>query len=384
MTRKIKVGVFSSYYPTYRDAVFAYLSKQDKFEFTFYSGAPPENSYIVDSEKRPYKYKKIICRSFNIPGTKNAISYRSGVIKSILKKEYDVFIVSNDILGIDIWLSCLIAKIYKVPICIWGQGMSRPPSNFRNSLRKLLTRLAKSAVYYSEGGKQYWVDRGISSRKLFVAYNALDTTIQLDARNTITEVELQEFLRIQGLTDKRVVVYLGRLIQIKKPTIFIDAVAKAYSQDHRVCGILIGDGPQRGELEQQARAHGILGKAIIFLGEAYDEFVLARYLMISSAVVLPAAAGLAIQHAAVYGSPLILGDILNEHLPEQEIVEEGKTGLWCPDGDVGAFAAAILRLSTDSDFRDYLSANVKREIDEKYNVARMAQGFIDAVQYCLE
>jgi len=260
--------------------------------------------------------------------------------------------------------------------------MSRPPSKFRNALRWLLTSLASAALFYSEGGKQYWIDRSIPDRKLFVAYNALDTNKQIQIRDTTTQKDVAGFLRAQGLSGMRLVVYLGRLIPVKKPSVFIDAVAKAYAQDSRVVGLLVGDGPQRKELEQQACGRGLLGKVIRFVGESYDEHVLARYLMASTAVVLPAAAGLAIQHAAVYGSPLILGDIPNEHLPEQEIVEEGKTGLWCPDGDVEAFAAAILRLVRDSAFRDSLSANVKREIDEKYNVENMAQGFIDSVHYC--
>ena len=120
-----------------------------------------------------------------------------------------------------------------------------------------------------------------------------------------------------------------------------------------------------------------------FVGELYDESLLARYLKASVAVVLPVAAGLAIQHAAVYGSPLILGHVPGHHLPEQEIVVEGKTGLWCPDEDIDAFAAAILKLTRDDEFRSALSANVIREIDEKYSVARMAQGFIDALHYCV-
>jgi len=226
------------------------------------------------------------------------------------------------------------------------------------------------------------MDRGIPARKLFVAYNALDTDQQIKIRDTINQEDITEFLRAKGLAGKRLVVYLGRLIPIKQPSVFIDAVAAAHSQDSRVAGVLIGDGPQRGELEQQARARNLLGTVVLFTGEVYDEQVLARYLIASSAMVLPAAAGLAIQHAAVYGTPLILGDIHNMHLPEQEIVEEGKTGLWCPEGDTDAFAAAILRLVHDSAYRDTLSVNIKRIINDKYNTARMARGFIDAVRYC--
>jgi len=379
---RFRVAVISSYFPGYRDAVFARLSQNAALEFTFLAGSPPSGSFIRDTATRPYTFRPIRWFGIPVPGTRNVISYRCGTIWALLRRKYDVLILSNNVLGLDIWFCCLLGRFVRIPVCIWGPGMSRPPNKLRNALRWVLTSLASAALYYSEGGRQFWIDRGIPPRKLFVAYNALDTSQQIQARDTITQEDVAEFLRARGLADKRLVVYLGRLIRAKKPSVFIDAVAKAYAQDSRVVGVLVGDGPQREELEQQARDRGLLGNVVLFSGESYDEHVLARYLMASSAVVLPAAAGLAIQHAAVYGSPLILGDIPNEHLPEQEIVEEGRTGLWCPDGDVDAFAAAILRLVRDPVYRDLLSANVKREIDEKFNVARMAQGFIDAVHYC--
>ena len=69
-----------------------------------------------------------------------------------------------------------------VPVCIWGQGLSRPPSRFRNALRFALTSLATAAVYYTDGGRDYWLKRGIPAKKLFVAYNALDTDKQIRIR----------------------------------------------------------------------------------------------------------------------------------------------------------------------------------------------------------
>jgi len=53
------------------------------------------------------------------------------------------------------------------------------------------------------------------------------------------------------------------LVAMKKPAVFIDAVAKARAQDSQVTGLLIGDGPQRQELEQRARARG-LGMPSVF------------------------------------------------------------------------------------------------------------------------
>jgi glycosyltransferase involved in cell wall biosynthesis len=383
MTHKIRVGVFSRYYPSYRDAVFSRLSQCDDPEFTFLGGPPPSKSFIRDTSVRPYTYRPIRWFTIPVPGTSNSISYRCGTIWAMLRRKYDVMIIGNDILGIDDWICCLASRLFRVPVCIWGQGLSRPPSKFRDALRFKLTSLATAALYYTDSGREYWAKRGIPREKLFVAYNSLDTDKQIQIRARTTPEELSAHLDSQGLTGKKIVAFLGRLIPDKKPRVFIDAVAKAAAQDADVVGVIIGEGPERQALEQYVREKSLV-EHIRFVGAVYDEPTMAKYLMSSVAMVLPAFAGLAIQHAAVYGVPVILGNVAHSHGPEQEIVEEGKTGLWCPDEDADAFAAAILRLVRDPAYRDCLSANIRRVIEEKYNAGSMAQGFIDAVRYCVK
>lgn len=380
---KIRVGAFSTYYPGYRDAVFRCLSLNPRYEFTFLADRSPAKKFIRDSPSQPYTFRRIRVLTVPIPGTPNQLSHHFGQVTALLRREFDVLLLTNDILAPDIWLCCLLSPLFRVPICIWGQGLSRPPSRLRTALRFALTSLAKAAVYYSEGGKSYWIKQGIPAEKLFVAYNALDTDTQRTIRASLTPAVMQEFLAAQGLEGKKIVTYLGRLIAEKKPAVFVDAVANAVASVPSLVGLVIGDGPQRAELERRAADRGV-SDALRFVGELYDERLVAQYLTASTAVVLPAAAGLAIQHAAVYGAPLILGDQPDHHLPEQEIVVEGVTGLWCPDEDIERFSGAILRLCQDPAFRDSLSANARREIDEKYNVDRMAQGFLDALDYCVK
>ena len=74
----------------------------------------------------------------------------------LLRRKYDVFIIGNDILGLDSWLCCLLARFLRIPVCIWGQGLSRPPSRFRDGLRFALTSLSTAAIYYTDGGRDYW------------------------------------------------------------------------------------------------------------------------------------------------------------------------------------------------------------------------------------
>ena len=378
----IRVGLFSSYFPEHRDGVFARLSQDKDLDFTFLAGSPRVGSYIKASTSKLYRYRPIRVFAIPILRTKNFVTYRCGAVWALLRRKYDVLILANDILGLEAWICCLLSRLLRVPVCIWGQGLSRPPSRFRDILRFVLTSLSTAALYYTDEGRDYWIKRGIPKKKLFVAYNALDTDAQIKIRARTSQEELAAYLNAEGLDGKKIFVFLGRLIAAKKPRVFIDAVARAATHNPAIFGIMIGDGPVRYALEQYVLDQALTNH-IRFIGAIYDESTIAKILMSSTAMLLPAFAGLAIEHAAVYGVPVILGDVAHSHGPEQAIVEDGKTGLRCPDEDLDAFATAILQLAGDSKFRESLSVNIRREIDEKYNVYCMAQGFIDAVHYCI-
>ena len=382
MTKRKRVAFFSICFPIYREAVLETLSNHPDIDFEFASGLVPPGSMMREASAPGIKRIFIRVLNLHIPGTKYALTWLEGALSSVVFRKYDALVLTNDVLAPYVWMACLLGPVFRVPICIWGQGISRPPSAFRDTLRRWLTRLATSAVYYSEGGRQYWIDRGIQREKLFVAYNALDSTLQIRVRDTTTPEHLNEFLACEQLENKKTIVCLGRLIALKRPDILVAAVAKLAANDPDVLGIFLGDGPERAALEHQAKELGALAQ-IRFVGETYDEKFISKYLMTCKAVLLPAAAGLAIQHAAVYGAPLVLGDQPGHHLPEQEIVKHEETGLWCPDSDVEAFAKALSRFIYDDGFRNKVSINLKQEIDEKYNTRKMAQGFVDAVQYCL-
>jgi len=380
--RKHKVGVFGAYYPAYRYGVFSRLVQIRHLDFTFHCGERPRGSHIRPLDARDIGFRSLRSYEVAIPGTRNAVRFRGGCISAMLRRDYDVVILTNDILGPDIWLSCLLSHWVGIPVCLWGQGISRPPSWLRDTLRYWLTSLATAALYYTDSVKNYWIKKGIPSEKLFVAYNALNTDEQIRIRDSLSLSDLDAFLSSHGLAGRKIVTFLGRLIPEKKPWLFLDIVKKTVALEPTIIGIIIGDGPERERLEAQAHHLGISGQ-IRFLGAVYEEELLAKYLMTSVVVVLPAFAGLAIQHAAVYGTPLILGDLPHSHGPEQEIVVHNHTGLWSPAEDIDAFANAILRLIREPDLRCMLSHNLKKIIDEKYNVERMTQGFLDAVHYCL-
>src|SRR5207302_304111 len=100
--------------------------------------------------------------------------------------------------------------------------------------------------------KQYLRHYGAPSNRCFAAPHAVDNdrfkseSDRLRPRRTSLRKEF-------GLPEDGVVfLFVGKFIPLKRTTLFVDAVARAATQVPKICGLMVGDGPLRGEAEQRA------------------------------------------------------------------------------------------------------------------------------------
>lgn len=143
-------------------------------------------------------------------------------------------------------------------------------------------------------------------------------------------------------------VCVGRFVEQKGHPILIDATALLRDRGVDFELVLVGDGPLRGDLEEQIRAHG-LGERVRLVGWQSNEAVRA-WLRDSRALVLPSfAEGLpvVIMEALAVGRPVVSTQIAG--IPE--LVRPGETGWLVTPGSVEALAVAI---------REALEAPVER------------------------
>jgi glycosyltransferase involved in cell wall biosynthesis len=152
------------------------------------------------------------------------------------------------------------------------------------------------------------------------------------------------------------VLFVGRLAERKGVRYLIDAVVDlpAALRPHLT---IIGDGPERGALEAQARTRGADDR-VTFRGWVTPEELDAAYTE-ASVFVLPAVVdargdteglGMVLLEAMTYRVPVIstpLGGVT-------DIVQHDSTGLLVPPNDAAALAAAITRIATEPALADRL------------------------------
>lgn len=169
-------------------------------------------------------------------------------------------------------------------------------------------------------------------------------------------------------------VFVGRLAGVKGVPILLSALSQLL---HEIPGLrvtLIGDGPERPDLEACAKEAG-LGNVVDFAGYKSQAEV-AETLSHADALVLPSFAE---------GVPVTLMEAMASGLPVlatrvggiSELVEDGVSGFLVPPGNADALALRLRELLTNPDLRARMGkagrAKVSVEFNQQIEAARLAR-----------
>jgi glycosyltransferase involved in cell wall biosynthesis len=144
------------------------------------------------------------------------------------------------------------------------------------------------------------------------------------------------------------VLFVGRLVEAKGAPLLLDAVAELSRRGLQANVVLVGDGPLRSALQQQAESLGIAG-AITFAG-AVGHDRLSDFYEEADVFCLPSFAE---------GVPVVLMEAMATALPVvatniagiPELIDHDVSGILIPPGRVDLLADALLRLAEAPELR---------------------------------
>jgi len=362
--------------PHYRIPVLELLNERDDILYSAYALPPAE----ADAKEWRFSFHPIRVLRLPLPRVKNSLVYEIGVVRSLLRGDHDVWIMSNDVARISAWAALIVGRMLGRPVCLWGHGVSRPDRRITVFLRGVMMRLAKSVIFYTEGVRRRWIARGFDPKKLVVAPNSLDTRTSTRILDGLTDADLSAFAKSRRMANRHIVALVARLRPAKRVSVLVRAMKHVVSIEPSAMALIIGDGPSRSEVEALSESLG-LREHIRFTGSIHDEETIARYLRLSRCVVIPAAAGLTVQHSFGYGVPVILGNVEDSHGPEAELVIHGRTGLYFKEDDERDLARCILRLFSDEELRRRMGREAAKLVQNEYNIDAMVAGIAEAVRY---
>ena len=230
------------------------------------------------------------------------------------------------------------ARAARVPYALTAHGTDvanaeRSPRIRRATLRAVGGACAVFAVSAELGARLDAVAGPLGERLHIVSAGVdLDAFADGDAEVAVAALGWE--------SDGPRVLHVGNLVPAKNLARLLEAFAAARSAWGGGSLALVGDGPQRDELEALARELGI-GESVRFAG-AVPPAEVPRWLRACDVACLVSQRegfGLAAIEALACGRPVVVA----RGVPASAAVEEGVTGALCDAGDVADIAAALQR-----------------------------------------
>ncbi|MGZ7134181.1 MAG: glycosyltransferase family 4 protein, partial [Halobacteriota archaeon] len=191
-------------------------------------------------------------------------------------------------------------------------------------------------------------------------------------------IDLERIIKIAPASSATDVLFAGRLIHEKRVDLLLNAIAIAKTEVPMISCAIIGDGPERGALEDLAATLG-LEKNVTFIGFV-DQDGLTAHMKASKVFVLPSVRegfGLVIIEANACRLPVI--SIKHEMSAVRELVQDGVNGFLISKISPREIAAAILKIVRDDALREELAEN-GFAMSKRYAWSDISKSIIDTYE----
>lgn len=221
-------------------------------------------------------------------------------------------------------------------------------------LNRLLYRFANGVIAQTNTARQFICKRSYNSNIIVIP-------------NAVKPIEIKQF------TKKKQIISVGRISKAKGHIILLKAFAKVAEQNWTLH--LIGDGPERNNLETEAEKLGVTNR-VIFHGHLKN---FNKLLGESEIFVLP---------SFYEGFPNALLEAMSVPLAcissncvagPSDIIEHGKNGMLVETGNVDELAVAIERLIADKELRENIAKEAYK-VRETYKFDKIANQYLDFIQ----
>jgi glycosyltransferase involved in cell wall biosynthesis len=200
----------------------------------------------------------------------------------------------------------------------------------------------------------------VSPEKIRLVYNAVDVRRFADAH------QQDRILLDSGKSARFIAVLANMYSRVKGHTCLVAAARIVCASEPHAIFLLIGDGPERRQLEAQVRDAG-LDNNIVFLGRRTD---IPELLACCDLSVMPSESEAfpnALLESMSAGLPVVATNVGGS----TEIIENGINGMLVPPGDPEKLAAAVLLLLRDSRLAKTLAQAGQNHMQEQFSFERL-------------
>lgn len=227
----------------------------------------------------------------------------------------------------------------------------------------IVNRAVARVICVSQGVADVLAAQHVAQNRLRVVYNAIDSSAALPPP-------------VDGVLPAGPVIgTVGQLTARKGVQHLLQAVATLKAEGRPVTCLILGEGPQRGELEALAGQLGI-AERLRFVG--FQPVPLAWVRAMDVCVLCSSKEGLprVVLEAMLAGKPVVGSDVTGT----RELIVHEETGILYHYGDVPALTAALRRLLSDAALRQAMGAAGRQRVVENFSIATYIAGVAQVLE----
>ncbi|MEN4017621.1 MAG: glycosyltransferase family 4 protein [Methanobacterium sp.] len=359
----------------YRKPFFKKLSELYDVKFLFTNVKGYNKTYDTDLSVEGLE-------GVNYEVSKNYFGIAFGAIRETLG-DYDVFVggswdTPTDL--IETLFYFVIVKLRRKSFILWREDWDWNVKSLKRSFVKgfagFISRNVDAILVPGFKHREFFTKLGVDENKIFIMPNV--SNIESGSDDLENKEKIKEELDLSG---KKVILYVGRLIDLKGVDYLIKAFAKLSKKMEGAVLLIVGDGPEKAKLESLAGELKLSN--VIFTGNI-DNDLLGSYYLLSNVFVLPSittyyadACPLVVNEAMYFGKPVITSDAVGTTF----MIENGKNGYVVPEKNADSLCSAIYKVLNDPELEKKMGANAKKLIEKRFRYENMIEGFNAAVNY---
>jgi len=333
--------------------------------------------YLTDAGAKPYfdqQFGKTIAWSIDLLSGYPYQVLRPNLPKGRWRRAYVMALSARlDQASADAALVYGYSKLISLQAWNWVRHRKKPLLYVSDSSplreRTLLARLAKAvilpflfgrvSVFLTAGDRneEYLRNYGVPGTKMRRCPLPVDTVrLASNLNRQLARLQVRQEL---GISENEIVVlFCGKMTNIKRPGDLVEAIHSLATQGIPVRGLFIGAGPLLDTCIKAAEGTSRLFHFLGFINQ--DE--LPRYYCAADILALPSsedAHPLVATEAALFGLPLVLSDQVGCIGPT-DVAQPGRNALVYPCGDIPRFTQSLGRLVKDDTLRKAMGQESSR------------------------
>jgi len=289
------------------------------------------------------------------------------------------------------WLPCGVAslplcKILKIPYTVttYALDVLNPQvSKFRTMVMKLVLKNAKKIISISNYTRGILLELGISKENIEVI------PLGVNYERFDADIDYSDIIKKHSIQGKKVILTVGRLVKRKGHDMVIKSLPEVIKKVPNIVYLIVGDGPQRNELEELVKKLK-LEEHVIFAGHvAHEDEELLKYYTACDVFIMPSRElketgdvegfGIVYLEANACGKPVIGG----KSGGVVDAIEDGVTGLLVDPQNINDISIALVRVLTNEEYSNKLGVNGRKRVEKEFNWKNITRKTRNLLKSCI-